>query len=609
MHRLNLLALTFVTGLVVACESQASTDSIGPNGIMSAALGLTGDGVPIGQVEQFRAGKYDYDDPNIEVCCNSDVIPVDVFVMDMQAEENERDDFHAMYVAGVMISTATTAPAGRSPPTGVAIEADLYSSSYLNDNPQPNAAITAQHLATALDVKAINMSFGLDLESLATLNGNSTFTLFVDWSATQHDVLYVKSAHETGEAGPVPMDSYNGMKVAMSRKETDGVFRRVSLANVVLEDPLGERTFVDILAPGVNLDLSGPNMIFPPAPFNSGTSFAAPHVTGTVALLQEYAGENFGANPNAGRHEVMKAVIMNSADKLKDEGDGRRLGMTRTVLKKEQAGMPDRTWLDSDAFSDDAIPLDEEMGTGHLNAARALQQFRPGESNAGGSPVPSVGWDYGTTLEVGDIQTYDLSQALPANQYVSITLAWDRDVLLDVDNDGDGLYDADDEFLPFSFPADLNLYLVPAGMGIAQAVAKSTGSGTSVEHIFAKVETAGMYDILVEQSTSGLFGEQNYALAWWTRALPSSLGDYSGNGTVGAEDYTIWKSNFGTSNSAADGNGDGIVDAGDYTLWRDHLGQVLPGAGSGALTPVPESGAAWLLVVGCVAVLGRGRAT
>ena len=64
-------------------------------------------------------------------------------------------------------------------------------------------------------------------------------------------------------------------------------------------------------------------------PFNSGTSFAAPHVTGTIALLQQYAVGNFAANANARRHEVMKAVIMNSADKIKDTGNGLRLGMTR----------------------------------------------------------------------------------------------------------------------------------------------------------------------------------------------------------------------------------------------------------------------------------------
>jgi len=47
----------------------------------------------------------------------------------------------------------------------------------------------------------------------------------------------------------------------------------------------------------------------------SGTSYAAPHATGVVALLQEYARAN-GLGADSRRHEVMKAVLMNSADKV-----------------------------------------------------------------------------------------------------------------------------------------------------------------------------------------------------------------------------------------------------------------------------------------------------
>lgn len=596
MNRLCFGLLTVIAfGRLAVNESRASTDSIGPNGIVSAGLNLTGDGIAIGQVERFRSGKFGYD--NDALCCNATVIPADVFVMDAQADPNERYNSHALSVAGVMISTATTATAGHVPPTGIAQQADLYSSSFLSGNTQANAAIASQHLATALDVQAINMSFGEDLDSGMTLNGNSLLTLFVDWSATQHDVLYVVAGNEqSSPAGPVPTDDYNGLTVAASTKNADGVFRNVAVLNDFSEDAVGDRTSTDILAPGVQLDLTGPNGTFPAPPDNSGTSFAAPHVTGTIALLQQFAVSNFAVNANARHHEVMKAVIMNSADKLKDTGNGLLLGMDRTVLK--QGGIDD--WLNSDAFIDDTIPLDEEMGAGHLNAKRALQQFRPGEFNAGGAAVPSVGWDYGFTVDVDDIQTYALSQALPMNQYVSITLAWDRDVVFDNDVNGDGNYDDGDAFLEFSVPTDLNLYLVPAGMGIAQAVAKSIATDTSVEHIFAQIGTPGMYEIWVEQAGGSLFGGQNYALAWWTKAIPSSFGDYSGNGTVGPEDYTIWKTNFGTTNAAADGNGNGIVDAADYTVWRDHQGQVL--RGSGSLASVPEPSSVCLLLAGLLLV-------
>jgi hypothetical protein len=176
----------------------------------------------------------------------------------------------------------------------------------------------------------------------------------------------------------------------------------------------------------------------------------------------------------------MKAVLLNSADKIQGV-----LGMERTVLKKDGTS----TWAGSDADTDDEIPLDIEMGAGHLNAKRAYQQFDPGEYGAGGAAVPAIGWDFGATADIDDIQRYALAQSLPSNQFVSITLAWDRSVLLDLDFDGDGEFDEGDEFLDATMPTDLNLYIVPAGMGIAQAVAKSIASDTSVEHIFAHIGT------------------------------------------------------------------------------------------------------------------------
>jgi hypothetical protein len=142
-----------------------------------------------------------------------------------------------------------------------------------------------------------------------------------------------------------------------------------------------------------------------------GTTYAAPHVTATVALLQQYANDrimNAGApqwnpNGNSRRHEVMKAVLMNSADKIIDDGtftlpgekdpvpSGTFLGMQRTVI--DQQG---NNWLASEAYDDEFevggfYPLDDQMGTGHLNATRAVQQFLPGEFDSDGADVPVIG--------------------------------------------------------------------------------------------------------------------------------------------------------------------------------------------------------------------------
>jgi hypothetical protein len=216
-----------------------------------------------------------------------------------------------------------------------------------------------------------------------------------------------------------------------------------------------------------------------------------------------------------------------------------------------------------------------------------------------------VGWDYGLTDGQDEFNKYVLDSPLPANQFVSVTLAWDRDVFFEIDDDLDNEYDIGDTFLEDAVPIDLNLYLMPAGAtDIVNAVESSISPDMSVEHIFFQIDTPGMYEIWVGQDSGG-FAQQTYALAWWMEAIanPAAGGDYSGNGTVGPEDYTIWKSNFGTSNAAADGNGNGTVDAADYTVWRDSLGA---GAG-GSLVSVPEPSAVWLMFVALVCIAGLRR--
>ena len=554
--------------LVFAYSIQASELTNGPKGINSVATGLDGFATQIGQVEPGRAGKFGYD--NAVNCCNDKVVPNEVYTRAGQAGQNVGvDNEHALWVASVMISKQDFLgpTGGQSKPLGVAQEALLESVAFQVDQQiniqQEDAAIAAQVIATEPLLNQTNMSFGLPNDT-QILDGSNTLTAFVDWSTVSHEVLYVVAGTEVGPIGPVPTDNFNGITVAASATsdDGDGVFRKVAVNNVYNEavDAFGPRTSTLILAPGYLVDVTGPNHVQPVQQI--GTSFAAPHVTGTLALLQQQANTT-----NGKRHLTKKAVILNSADKIKDI-----IGMDRTVQTSNKGRWP--------INHDPAIPVDREMGVGHLNAKRAVEQLAAGEHAGGGVPK---GWDYAIADDPFIPNIYTLS--LNAGDYVSATLVWDRDVFL---NSPFPDYERGDEFIDFGF-ANLDLYLVPAGLGADQAVASSISTAWNLEHIFASVPDTGNYELWV---TLGEMNPIPYAIAWWAGADERGKpGDFDKSGTVDSADYIVWRK--------SDGSNEG------YNEWRANFGTVYSGSGTGS-TSVPEPSSAMLLVVASI-LLGAAK--
>ena len=501
-----------------------SLDSIGEKGINARRLheapyNLTGRKIGIGQVEIGRPGKFAFDKA---VSWNPAFSLAGIFYRNALASPNTHVDDHAAMVASVMISHSKLLP-------GVAPGARLYASAIgsLRQSGQPEECIATQHIArqNTGDVRAINFSFGESLErdarEDAKLDGNALLTQCVDWSARVHDVLYVIAGNQGSGGIPIPTDHYNGITTAYTTKR-QGIFTKVDFANlsalpvgigrrlIKREINLGERRAVSLVAPGSQISVYGLDGKIKEV---SGTSFAAPHVTATVALLQEYGDRQLNETRpdwslDSRRHEVMKAVLLNSSDKIQDRGDGLRLGMDRTTLNKHNDN-----WLDSDAYRSEKIPLDIEMGTGHLDAFRAYQQFSAGQGKPDAS-VSAQGWDY-HSVAAASVQDYEIEQPLREGSFAAITLTWDRLIELN-DTNNNGQFDIGEKFSDRGLN-NLDLYLMPLDEdNPVRSTCASYSQADSVEHIFCPVPATGRYKIRVQHHQQVNQSMQPYALAWWT---------------------------------------------------------------------------------------------
>ncbi len=343
--------------------------------------------------------------------------------------------------------------------------------------------------------------------SATTFNdGTSAATLFADYTTRHRDLVWVKSAGNEGRWAPngsvtPPADAFNVITVGATGADPANLAQTGNDYTYVAPyssrgptNGANARHPIDLVAPGSNITMAsnaGPNA----TQTASGTSFAAPHVAGTAALVMTHA-RNRGLGTFSDRKAV-KAILLNSASKhVRDPLNG------------------GRAWPDSPAaqFAPDVIslvsrqPLDDAMGAGQLNAYAAVRQIGHSNLTSGltvnrGSIIGGIGED-----------DYDLFNGfeMKRGSLVSATLVWERLVKVKsgVDqNDRDVLANKAN-YTTKTF--DLDLRLVKEDGTI---VARSASFHDSVEHLYFNIREDGKYKIRVKGFTPGGGDSAPYGLA------------------------------------------------------------------------------------------------
>jgi hypothetical protein len=544
-----------ISVLVSPFSARADTNALAIVNFTGGIAAYDGSGVNVGQIETAQ--------PTNHVDLNNQVT---VFASAGLTSATN----HATEVASVIIGAGAL-------DRGAAPGANLYSFGAGTADANYLTAYWLLATQTVGACKVINMSFGSSPVSTTRTsaggtnytsytqtfnpNGNDADSQTIDNVAATKGVIYVKSAGNSGLAGTNtvsdPGSAYNIIVAGAVSNTAPGA--TTSVADFSSRGYLANgRSAVDILAPGADVSMAGistsvtvtassvlviSNNVAGPTIYqvgstftylngagpaqtplsrintNSGTSFAAPMVSGVAADLVQY-GNTLGGNAAAATDpRTIKAVMLNSATKLAGWGQGAIQGTGVTATPGLQGVLTGGV----NGVTTVLQPLDPNQGAGLLNANGAYLQLAAGkqiatvEQEGLGSVIHSsvglTGWDF-NTVKMALTNFYQLStQALGT---LAVTLDWNRDVsTVGGTNFVGGM-------------ANLGLSLftsVDNTYTKTSLVAQSISLVDNVEHLWFTNVPAAYYEFGVSYNAYASLGSpgptyEGYAVAWSFTPVP-----------------------------------------------------------------------------------------
>lgn len=434
-------------------------------------------------------------------------------------------DRHATWV-GMLIGGRNGGSSQGSWQLGIASGTDLRSgalatgwtgTAYSNDFQISYASFFSTYTAFFGTADVINSSWGG-----TDTTGAQWYTIAIDALARSNpQTLFVAAAGNVGPSANTvtgAASGYNGISVGALANNGNTYSAIAGFSSRGPQDYYdsvrgtvsGVRAAVDIVAPGDALTSAyyggqtggnGPSLSGSPngsaggsnyySTYLAGTSFASPIVAGGASLLAS-ASKTFNVTSTSRDSRVIKAVLMNSADKISGWSNGQT--SVDGVITTTQS-------------------LDWALGAGRLNLDAAYDQYLSGTQDvaglAGGN-ILNLGWDYGRLSSVGNYNDYVFSTDLLGGTLLDVTLTWFRNRTTNVHT-----YSTSD----VSF-ANFDLEIWDSDFDTLLATSESLYNNSELLHF--SLPYSGDYGIRVVY-TSQMFGNvtpEYYGLAWSATTVP-----------------------------------------------------------------------------------------